>query len=427
VAIAALAARPAAPTALADEIQHDAHLPHVLAMARSLLREDLAAGEGYREVWIRDLNTFIEVALEVNPRERLRRALVTFLAFQGADGDMPDGYVPTDRASGNYAYRSSALAPGLVAHKNTVESDQESSLVQAVAKYVEVTGDRTILDEVVGGERVRSRLARALDYVRTARFDEAHGLVWGATSADWGDLQPENGSADLDATSHRAIDVYDNAMFVIAVKDYLGLVGDTAPDAASWTTVREAVTRNVRSSLWDAERRQFIPHLYLDATGSPFPASVDERGIYVHGGTAVAIEAGFLSPVEVAAALERMRADVRAAGAGSIGLAIYPPYPDGAFARPGMGPFMYQNGGDWCWFGGRMVQQLVRQGLVAEAYRELLPMIVRVERAGDFAEWWTRDNQPRGSGQFRGSAGVLGRAIEMLQAWATAHEPTSTR
>jgi hypothetical protein len=45
-------------------------------------------------------------------------------------------------------------------------------------------------------------------------------------------------------------------------------------------------------------------------------------------------------------------------------------------------------------------------------------MVTRAQRAGDFYEWWSLDNQPRGSGQFRGSAGVLGRAIEMLQAWA---------
>jgi len=45
-------------------------------------------------------------------------------------------------------------------------------------------------------------------------------------------------------------------------------------------------------------------------------------------------------------------------------------------------------------------------------------MVARVQRVGDFHEWWSRDNQPRGSAKFRGSAGVLGRAIEMLHRWA---------
>ena len=38
-------------------------------------------------------------------------------------------------------------------------------------------------------------------------------------------------------------------------------------------------------------------------------------------------------------------------------------------------PYSYQNGGDWCWFGGRMIQQLARYGLIADAYQELKPMV----------------------------------------------------
>jgi hypothetical protein len=113
-----------------------------------------------------------------------------------------------------------------------------------------------------------------------------------------------------------------------------------------------------------------------------------------------------------------MAANVREAGASSIGLTVHPPYPEGFFKNPSMAPWSYQNGGDWCWFGGRMIQQLIRHGLVEEAYRELKPMVTRVLKHDGFYEWWTRDNQPRGSGEFRGSAGVLGRAIEMLRAWA---------
>jgi len=33
-------------------------------------------------------------------------------------------------------------------------------------------------------------------------------------------------------------------------------------------------------------------------------------------------------------------------------------------------------------------------------------------------EWYTVTNEPKGSGLFRGSAGVLGKAIQMFQEWA---------
>jgi hypothetical protein len=35
-----------------------------------------------------------------------------------------------------------------------------------------------------------------------------------------------------------------------------------------------------------------------------------------------------------------------------------------------------------------------------------------------FSEWYTIDNRPSGSGSFRGSAGVLGKAVQMFQKWA---------
>jgi hypothetical protein len=83
-----------------------------------------------------------------------------------------------------------------------------------------------------------------------------------------------------------------------------------------------------------------------------------------------------------------MVANVRAAGAASIGLTLYPPYPAGRFKNPQMhSPNSYQNGGDWCWFGGRLIQALMKEGYVAEAYRELRPMVERVKRAGSFHEW----------------------------------------
>lgn len=416
------AARPAEPLAdLAATIRHDQTLVEVHRLAQDLLRRGLNAGSGYREVWIRDLNTFIEVALEVNPPTRLRDALLTFFKFQGAGGDIVDGYVPLDQAKVKYAYRTSPLAPNLMAHKNTVETDQESSLVQAVRKYVRATRDTAFLDERVDGVTVRDRLGRALRYVLTERFDRQHGLIWGATTADWGDVQPESPwGVALDAQSHRALDIYDNAMLILALNDYLDLLGPKSPDAPHWRRVRDQLKRNIRAYLWDAKKQKFIPHVYL--AGSPFPAAFDESAVYYHGGTAVAILAGLLSPSEVRHSLDAMVANVKAAGAASIGLTLYPPYPEGFFKNPQMrSPYSYQNGGDWCWFGGRMVQALIQYGYLADAYRQLRPMVERVQRTGGFYEWWSRDNQPRGSGDFRGSAGVLGRAIELLQAWAAGH------
>jgi len=403
--------------ALAKEIRNNKAFPAVLERGKAILRTGLNAGSGYGEVWIRDLNTFIELALEVQDREQIRESLLIFFHFQGADGNIIDGYIPASKANVSYEYILSADMPQLRGHKNTVETDQEASLVQAIAKYVRKTGDTSILRVKVNGLKVLDRLELTLRFLLEHRSDATYGLIWGATTSDWGDVQPEHSwGVRLDESSHRAIDIYDNAMFVIAINDFLELAGPDSAKAQEWKAVAAKIKANTREHLWDAARHKYRPHIYLE--GSPFPADFDEERIYYHGGTAIAIEAGMLSNEEILLVLNDMINNMQFSGAGSIGLTVYPPYPKGYFKNPSMVPFGYQNGGDWTWFGGRMIQQLIAHGFVAQAYEQMLPMVERVEKNDGFFEWYTVTNEPKGSGLFRGSAGVLGKAIQMFQAWA---------
>ena len=232
-------------------------------------------------------------------------------------------------------------------------------------------------------------------------------------------MQPEHPwGVELDENSHRCLDIYDNAFFVIAINHFLELTG--RPEARKrWTDLRDRMKSQIRTHLWDAEKQKFRPHIYPE--GSPFPPDFDEHAVYYHGGTAMAIEAGLLAKEEIAASNQAMLANVKASGAPSIGLTIYPPYPAGFFRNKDMYPYGYQNGGDWTWFGGRMIRQLIRNGFVQEAYDEVQPMLERVVKNGGFFEWYRIDGTPSGSGAFRGSAGVLYQAIEDFRDWAETH------
>lgn len=387
----------------------------VKVMAEALIKSGFRAGDGYGEVWIRDLNTFLNVSCKVNDKATIRAHLLTFLKFQQPDGGILDGYIPKPNgAGGGYKYYYSPLAPELAGHKNTVETDQETSLVQAFAKYIRNTGDRSVLTESVGDVTVQKRLEQSMLFLLSKRFNTQYGLIWGATTADWGDVQPEhNWGVELDSSSHLAIDIYDNAMLVIAIDDFLDFAHINAAELKRWKKTRNELAVNIRKHLWDKDRKKFKPHIYLN--GSPFPASFDEDAVYYHGGTAVAIEAGLLSKEEVRDAFQSMQQNVKKAKASSIGLTLYPVYPAGTFKNKGMGPYSYQNGGDWTWFGGRMVQQLIRYGLIDEACEALTPMLERVLKNKGFYEWYTPDNKPQGSSSFRGEAGVLWTAIMQLQ------------
>lgn len=403
---------------LARQILSNKDLAQVLSMAYDLIGTGMRAGEGYREVWIRDLNTIIELSLDVLKQDDVKQALLMFFHFQGEDGNIVDGYVDRDRANVNYKYISSKTMPDYLAHKNTVETDQETSLIQAVCKYVKKTGDRSILAEKIQDIKVIDRLEMAMDFLVNDRFDEWYGLIWGATTVDWGDVQPEHEwGVEMDQDSHPAIDVYDNAMFIMAINNFLDLIERDYKDVRKWKAVKSTLGTNVMNHLWDKERHKFVPHIYLDK-GSPWPEYFDENRIYYHGGTTAAMQADLLSKEQIRLVLKDMVNNKRFAGAATIGITNWPAYPKGFFKNKSMVPYSYQNCGDWTWWGGRTIQELVRHGFVEEAYREIQPMIERVIKNKGFYEWYSVNNEPRGSGSFRGSAGMLGKAIIMLQQWA---------
>ncbi|EAR02943.1 GH36-type glycosyl hydrolase domain-containing protein [Maribacter sp. HTCC2170] len=401
---------------LANKILANEQFKDVKSRAIAVVKTGFNAGDGYREVWIRDYNTFIELSAEVYPAEELKENLLVFFRMQGDDGNILDGFTPAEKISKeetDFSYFE--LEPRYAGHKNTVETDQETSLIQTVYKYVQSTGDESILDVQVGDKTVAQRMERAMQFLMNERFSTEYGLIWGATTADWGDVQPEHGwGVDIDENTHRAIDIYDNAMFIIALDNMIELLPDVRE---KWLPIRHKLAKNSRKHLWDGNDKKFIPHIYLD--GSPFPEDFNESEIYYFGGTAIAIEAGLLSEDEINVSIKEMISRVKQAGAASIGLTLYPPYPDGYFVNQIMNPeYSYQNGGDWTWFGARMISQLVKNGFIKDAYEQLLPMTERVVTNDGFYEWYTKENEPKGSGTFRGSAGVLYTAILQLEEWA---------
>jgi glycogen debranching enzyme len=400
---------------LAEKINTNEYFAFVKNKALEVVQTGFNAGDAYGEVWIRDYNTFIELSAQVFEPEVLKENLLVFLRLQGNDGNIIDGFIPKESVtSGGYEYIYTDLEPRYAGHKNTVETDHESSLVQTFYKYVSLTGDTDVLNQKVGDKTVAERLEWSMEFLLNHRYSNEYGLIYGATTADWGDVQPEHEwGVYLTEDTHYAIDIYDNAMFLIAMDNFMELVPGKRE---KWQAIRDDIANNTRKHLWDEKNQKFIPHVYLD--GSPFPDDFDENQIFYHGGTAVAIKAGLLSNDEIEVSLQKMVENVKASGAASIGLTMYPPYPEGFFLGKSMYPYGYQNGGDWTWFGARMIQQLIKNGFVEEAYREMQPMVERVKLNDGFFEWYSVDNEPRGSGTFRGSAGVLYIAIEMFEEWA---------
>ena len=408
---------------LAASILADKRLDAVQENALKLL-DGFSAGTSYEEVWIRDFNTFIKGSLKVQPKEKVKNTLLMFFKIQGGDGNIVDGVVEHTKAHGGYQYLYSELLPGWAAHKNTVETDQESSLVQAVKKYIAVTNDKSILTEMVGGKSVIERMEDAFQFIRKERWSKQYGLVTGATTIDWGDVQPETGwGVAINDKTKMAIDIYDNAMFVMAIRDFLAMKPKQYKTAENWAQIADDIKTNVRKHLWMMDAQKYKPHIYLN--GTPFSPLFDEDQILYSGGSVCAILAGFNTGKEVAEINRQIVAAASKEKHATIGITVYPPYPVTEF--PNMKAYTYQNAGDWTWFGGRMIGALISFGMIKEAYTELSPMIDRTIAHKGFYEWYdVQTGAPKGSGNFRGEAGVLYDAITLLKQWAAKEQSSSS-
>ncbi|TVP81078.1 MAG: hypothetical protein EA353_02300 [Puniceicoccaceae bacterium] len=437
--------RPAAlDTNTRDAIINDPRFDECRAMAIACLKGGLNAGSHFHEVWIRDLNTFIVPAVEAVPTPQVREALLDFFHFQGADGNLPDGVVAENKHDPYYKnLRRSETLPGRMAMKNSVSADQESSFVQAIARYVRITDDRSILEVAVNGRSCLQRTLDALDFLWKHRWSSEHRLICNAATIDWHDIRPEDSHGMImDEDTHRAVGVYSNALALLAIDDLLAIDCLDATQTADWKGRRDALAQAIRDVLWDEKRGKFVPHRYLEE-GSPFPPELDEDAIFFPLGTALAIRAGILNEEETARSWTATVEAVSRAGAASIGFSPWPPYPEKMYAAKGIQPWGYANGGDWTWWGAQTAAAYATAGYTIEAYHATLPMVERVLRDREFFEWYDRNNVPagkikdpspedkakgwgalaKGAAQFRGAAGALIIVIDLLRQQAKAKAP----
>ena len=115
---------------LVNKILTNNEFRQVKDKAIKVVKTGFNAGDGYGEVWIRDYNTFIELSTEVYESKILEDNLLVFFKLQGEDGNIIDGFIPKEKAvetEGGYQYIYTDLEPIYCGHKNTVETDHESS------------------------------------------------------------------------------------------------------------------------------------------------------------------------------------------------------------------------------------------------------------------------------------------------------------
>lgn len=349
------------------------------------------AGSGYPQIWVRDSATIIPTARFFYGDSQIKTWIEEFLFYQAENGSVYDFVSPTVR------------------DKNTVETDQETSLVHSAYQYYRISGGEDWLNRDVNGKTVISRLDMSLRYLLDYKYNSTYGLIEGAYTADWGDVQFEYlPGTDISNESHMNCDIYDNSMFYKACKELstMYLASDDEENAAFWSETAESIRDNSNRHLWDEERGYYrvrVPMLSFD---------FEEEDIFPMGGNAVAIQSRLANETQAAKIFKNAVERKEVTNSTTIGCVLYPPYPEGFFANPIMDEeYEYQNGGQWDWFSGRLILAEFENGFSEDAILHLEEVAAQNLRSGGLFEWYTLEGEGRGSGDYAGSAGVLGQAI----------------
>ena len=357
-----------------------------------------AAGTSYPQVWLRDAATIIPGSRYYYPEEYLTSWLEEHLAFQKDSGSLEDWVDSRGRSD-----------------KNTVETDQEASAVQSAYQIFLLKGPegRIWLEKQVAGQTILDRLEKSLLYLFAERWNKECGLITGAHTADWGDVDPEDAGPQaiyVDERTRWTADIYDQAMVYQACLELSGMFRSMGKieRADSWQKKADELRQSADRLLWQEDRGFYRVHIHID----PFPHDFDEDDMFPMGGNAQAMISGLAGAAKARKIIEAALDRQARFGVSTVSGALLPPYPGGFFKHPAMDePYEYQNGGQWDWFGGRLLFAMFESGFSRTAKNKLLEIIRKNTANVGLWEWDTKDGAGRGSDFYAGSAGSLAKAL----------------
>lgn len=353
------------------------------------------AGTDYPQIWLRDANTIIPASRYFYDKAYLSSWLEEHLAFQEENGSLRDWVDSRGKSD-----------------KNTTETDQEASAVQASYQIFELLGPGW-LEKEINGEKIIHRLEKSLDFVFRSRFNKEYGLITGAHTADWGDVDmvdEDQKAIYVDEKTHWTADIYDQSMIYQACKNLACMFDSMEKKKKSslWLKKSESIKENSNRWLWQEEKGFYKVHLHLDSLHHTF----DEEDIFAMGGNTVAIISGLATGEKSRQIIVQALKRQKSLKISTISGTLLPPYPEDLFKHPLLdGPFEYQNGGQWDWFGGRLIYAMFENGFSRMAKEKLTEILKKNLANSGFFEWENREGVGHGSDYFCGSAGSLGKAI----------------
>jgi hypothetical protein len=354
-----------------------------------------SAGTNYPQIWIRDASTIIPASRYFYDQSFLVSWLEEHLAFQNENGSLEDWIDSRGESD-----------------KNTTETDQEASAVQAAFQIFNLLGP-TWLGKPIEQMRIIDRLDKALEFVCNSRWNEKFGLLTGAHTADWGDVDLVDGNQEaiyVDDRTRWTADIYDQSMFYEACLNLAEMWNALGARnrRAFWRQKARQVQNNADKWLWQEDKGFYRVHIHLDEWEHDF----DENDMFAMGGNTQAINSGLADEEKSRRIIQEALKRQEAYDVSTISGTLLPPYPKNFFRHPLLDdPYEYQNGAQWDWFGARLIYAMFQQGFSQKAKEKWLEIIRKNADNRGFFEWDNKDGIGRGSDFYAGSAGSMGKAL----------------
>lgn len=362
---------------------------------RTGLVRGFSAGSSYPQIWLRDAATIIPASRFFYALPYLKSWLIEHLARQKTNGELQDWF--DSRGTED---------------KNTTETDQETSAVHAAVQITGLIGADWLGDRI-GDKSLIDRLEKTLSFVWEQRRDPGTGLIRGAHTIDWGDVEmeePDQRAIYTGPETHWTADIYDQAQFFRAARGLASLLGTLKKTSSAriWEARADGIRRLTDQLLWQEGLGYYRVHLHL----TPWRHDFDEDKMFALGGNAEAVDSGLASAEKARRIIETAIARQKEFGLSTISGAILPPYAKNVFKHPMVDePYEYQNGGQWDWFGGKLVLSMFKAGFKETAVEKLLEIARKSDLNKGLFEWDAPDGKGRGSSFYSGSAGSLARAL----------------
>jgi len=364
-------------------------------------------GSAYPQVWIRDTATFIGYAKLFYPFDTAAKSVELFMEHQGADGEIVDWVDVSGKTD-----------------KNTVETDQESSLL--LAAYELGKGNPGWFHQEIKGKKVLTRLEMALAWVWQNKRNPKYHLVYSGFTADWGDIEntyPDQRATKLSDRSTLVFSIYTQAKYIQAIDRLIKIfkhpqvthgkkAGSIQSKRQLWKQRLNILKGQTQKHLYLKDKGYFITHIVPGAEKEKYFQM--EKEMLAVGGNVEAIMAGLMDHRQIRRFLVELEKRRKKYRLRTVSFTLIPPYPGGFFSHHLMRPWSYQNGGEWDWIGARVVKALFMEGFRQEAQKYLLEIVKKNLANYCIFEWEDREGSSIGGSMFYvGAAGIIGDTIFM--------------